>query len=208
MTTFAVVGIHTNIGKTIVSAVLTEALNADYWKPVQAGGLEFTDTMQVQELVSNSKSVFHAERHLLKEAMSPHAAAALESIKIDLKDFEIPETQNTLLIETAGGLMSPITESETVLDFVKHYSLPIVLVAEAYLGSINHTLLCLDVIKHHKIDIRAVIFNGIRNVESEDFIKSYSDVKNIIYVNHLPDLNAAALKSEAEKIKPSLSNIF
>lgn len=208
MKALAVIGIHTNIGKTIVSAVLTEALQADYWKPVQAGGLDFTDTMQVSELVSNSKSVFHPERFLLKEPMSPHAAAALENLKYELTDLTLPTTPNLLLVETAGGVMSPVTDSATVIDFLKHYALPAVLVVEAYLGSINHTLLCLDVLAHHKIDLKAVVFNGTKNQASEEFIIRYAGVKNILHVDRMHDLNAEAVKGQSEFIKSSLQNIF
>jgi len=206
MKAFAVVGIHTDIGKTIVSAVITEALGCDYWKPVQAGSIDQTDTMTVQSLVSNSSSKFHDERYLLAAAMSPHAAAERENIRIDLEELRPIKTTNNLLIETAGGLMSPMNHESTMLDYVVHYNLPVLFVSRAYLGSINHTLLCLEMLAVKKIKLLAMIYSGDRNEESESFIATYTKVEKVIHVPMMPELNAVAVKQEAERIQPMLRN--
>ena len=109
-----ITGIGTDVGKTVVAAVVTEALKADYWKPVQAGDLEFSDTDRVRSWVSNDQSVFHPNSFALKTPMSPHAAAEIDGIRIDLEAIRAPESSNNLVIEGAGGLLVPLNEKETI----------------------------------------------------------------------------------------------
>ena len=139
-----VTGIGTEVGKTVISAILTEALEADYWKPVQAGDLDYSDTHKVKDLVSNSKSVFHCETHALNHPMSPHAAAERDGVEISLNDFQIPKTDNHLVIEGAGGLMVPLNRKDCIIDLIENFGVEAVLVSRNYLGSINHTLLSVE----------------------------------------------------------------
>ena len=146
-----VAGIGTGVGKTFISTILAEALEADYWKPVQAGNLEFTDTDFVRLYVSNSKTIFHPEVYRLSAPMSPHAAAAKDGINIDLQKLTIPENQNNLIIEPPGGLMVPLNQRELNLDLICRWRLPVILVSRNYLGSINHTLLTARVLKDYAV---------------------------------------------------------
>jgi dethiobiotin synthetase len=139
-----VTGISTEVGKTVVSSILTEYLQADYWKPIQSGDLHLSDTMKVQSLVSNSKTVFHPERYRLQSPLSPHASAEIDGIQISLNDFELPQTENNLIVEGAGGLFVPLNEKDTVIDLIERLKLPVVLVSRNYLGSINHTMLSIE----------------------------------------------------------------
>src|SRR5580698_5854564 len=116
----AILGIHTGIGKTIASAVIAEAIAADYWKPVQAG-LEERDTTLVAQLLTNGKERVHPEAITLSRPMSPHAAAAAEGIEIDYTSFQWPHTEKTLIVETAGGILSPMSSTTTMADFVAYY---------------------------------------------------------------------------------------
>ena len=145
MQSIGIAGIHTDIGKTIVSAILAEALQADYWKPVQAGNADATDTMEVKRLVSNPSSIFYKETYFLKEAISPHAAAEKEGIQIELEKIKLPNPLRQTIVETAGGLLSPITSGMTNLNILLHLRLPVLLVSKNYLGSINHTMLTFEV---------------------------------------------------------------
>jgi dethiobiotin synthetase len=172
-----ITGIGTDIGKTIVSAVLTEALQADYWKPVQCGNLKNSDTKLVQKLVSNKKSKFHHETYRFKLAASPHAAADKENITIDLNKIKLPDTKNHLIIEGAGGLLVPLNEKDLVIDLIKKLQTPVVVVSMNYLGSINHTLLTLSALRENNIEIAGIIFNGKPTPTSEDYILNYFDVK-------------------------------
>lgn len=180
MTTIGIVGIDTEVGKTIVSAIVTEALKADYWKLVQAGDLHQLDSDTVRGLVSNSKTKFHKERYLLTEPMSPHAAASIDGIKIEVSDFELPKTENILVVEGAGGLMVPINEKgDMVVDLMANLVDEVILVSKNYLGSINHTLMSIAILKQKNIKIKGVIFNGEANSESERIIEKLSGLKVI-----------------------------
>ncbi|HEY0299349.1 MAG TPA: dethiobiotin synthase [Arachidicoccus sp.] len=193
----AILGIHTDIGKTVTSAIMVEALKADYWKPVQAGDLENSDSIKVQSLVTNNQSVIHGEAVKLLMAASPHTAAANENSEYNFKEFKVPKTENTLLIETAGGIYSPMDESHTMLDFVEYFGWETVLVCRNYLGSINHTLLSLEAVKCRNIKVLALIINGQRNESSESFIKNYSGVVHVVYVNELERITKEAVSHEA-----------
>ena len=139
-----VTGIGTEVGKTVIAAILTEALEADYWKPVQAGDLDYSDTHKVRDLVSNDKSVFHPETHALHHPMSPHAAAERDGVEISLDDFQLPQTENNLIVEGAGGLMVPLNSKDCIIDLIEKLDIEVVLVSRTYLGSINHTLLSVE----------------------------------------------------------------
>ena len=204
MKRFFVTGIGTDVGKTIASAILTEALEADYWKPVQAGNLEATDTHTVQNLVSNSRSFFHPEAYRLAAPMSPHAAARLENLELNLAEINVPETENNLVIEGAGGLMVPLNDKVLVLDLLAQLQCPAVVVSRNYLGSINHTLLTLEILKARKIPVAGIVFNGEPNAETEQFILNYSGVSRLFSVPFLEAVNQKEIAELAQKIRPTL----
>lgn len=198
--TYFVTGIGTNVGKTIVSAVLTEALMADYWKPVQAGDLENSDTMKVRKLVSNNNTVFHTEGISLTQPMSPHAASAIDGVKISAKKILRPQTTNDLIIEGAGGLLVPINRKETIAELI----IPddrIILVSRNYLGSINHTLLSLQVLKTKGLKCFGIIFNGEKNEASEDVILKMSGVRFLGRLEEEPYFDRNVVKEYAESFR-------
>lgn len=172
-----IAGTGTGVGKTLVSAILTEAWQADYWKPVQAGNLDYTDAMWVRDMVGNDRSRIHPETYRLKTPASPHDAAQKDGISISLQDFQMPKTNNQLLIEGAGGLMVPLNDQDLVIDLIQHLNASVVLVAPQYLGSINHTLLSLEVLQQRNIPVEGLIFNGKNYPEGEDWILQYSGVR-------------------------------
>lgn len=181
-----VTGIGTGIGKTVVSAVLTEKLKADYWKPVQSGDLDSSDTLKVKSLVSNPETVFHPETYGLTQPYSPHKSARIDGIEITETKFAIPQTDNQLIIEGAGGLMVPLNDHFLIIDLIKQLDAEVVLVSQNYLGSINHTLLSIAVLKQYGIDIKGIIFNGNLEPDSESYILQYTGVK---LLGHLPEFN-------------------
>jgi len=172
-----VTGIGTDVGKTLISAILTEALEADYWKPIQAGDISNSDTIKVKNLVSNTKTVFHPEAYQLSQPMSPHAAAAIDGIEIKLSKINLPVTNNRIIIEGAGGLMVPLNDKELIVDLISGLKVGVILVVQNYLGSINHTLLSIEVLKNKKIEVLGLIFNGESNEASETYILNYSKLK-------------------------------
>jgi len=167
-----ITGIGTDVGKTIVSAVLVEKFKTDYWKPVQSGDLANSDTIKVQSLVSNTRSVFHPEAYRLTQPFSPHKSADLDKIAIKLDGFVLPQTTNRLIIEGAGGLMVPLNNKDMIIDLIKKLDAEVVLVSRNYLGSINHTLLSVDALITRGINIKAIVFNGDTDTYTEDIIQS------------------------------------
>jgi dethiobiotin synthetase len=170
-------GIGTDVGKTVVSAILTEALEADYWKPVQAGDLDSSDSIKVKDLISNVKTIIHPEGIQLSEPMSPHAAAEIDGVQIKLADFNLPQTNNNLIIEGAGGLMVPLNDKDLIIDLITDLDAEVVLVSQNYLGSINHTILSIEVLSSRGLNVIGVIFNGLENTETEKYILNYSGLK-------------------------------
>lgn len=197
-----ITGIGTDVGKTVVSSVLVEALKADYWKPVQTGSFFSTDTAKVQKWVTNSDSKCHPEGYLLKQYMSPHAAAELEGIDIDLNQINIPSSSNgTLIMEGAGGLMVPLNRKEFMVDLIKKFDAEVILVIQNYLGSINHSLLSIDVLKGRGVKILGIVFNGAPHQLSEDIIVDYSGLKVLGRINKEKDLNSEVISRYAKEFE-------
>ena len=199
-------GIGTEVGKTVVSAVITEALQADYWKPVQAGNMEFSDSQTVRNLISNKKSVIHPEKYAMFLAASPHLAAKEEGIKMRVEDFEVPQTDNgILLIEGAGGLMAPLNNKETMIDLAKHLQAKVILVGINYLGSINHTLLSAYALQKEGVDVLGIIFNGRKHDPSEKIITKMTGIPVLGRVERMPEPTKELVMKEAEKFRGILN---
>jgi dethiobiotin synthetase len=196
-----VTGIGTDVGKTVVSSVLVEALKADYWKPVQTGSFFSTDTAKIQKWVKNKESNFHPEGYLLKQYMSPHAAAELEGITISLDAISLPETSKTLIIEGAGGLMVPLNRKEFMIDMIAKFDAEVVLVVQNYLGSINHTLLSIEALKSRGAKILGVIFNGPPHQLSYDIILDHSKLKVLGRINKETDINQEVISRYAKEFE-------
>lgn len=203
MNRIAIAGIHTDIGKTIASAVIAEAIGADYWKPVQAGK-DQRDTLLLRQLLTDGEKRAHDEAIVLSQPMSPHAAAEIDKVDIDFKKFEWPKTDKTLLVETAGGVLSPLSANSTMADFIAYYDMPVLLVSLNYLGSINHTLMSIEVLKARGIKLWGVIMNGVDNASSETFIKRYSQVPVYSRIPYINSMDNETLKRHAIRIKPTL----
>ncbi|MFY0601822.1 MAG: dethiobiotin synthase [Cyclobacteriaceae bacterium] len=178
---YFVTAIGTDSGKTVVSAIITEKLKADYWKPVQAGFPTDSDT--VRSLISNDQTRIHPEKYLLNTPASPHAAAKIDNLQIELIDFEAPKVEKDLVIEGAGGALVPINDQDVVIDLAVKLKAEVVVVSNLYLGSINHTLLTAEALKSRGIKVRGVIFNGESNFESERIILLKTKWKKML---HLP----------------------
>ena len=166
---FVVVGIGTDVGKTIVSAILVEKFKTSYWKPVQAGELDNSDSHKVARLALAAQTIY-PEVYRLNTPASPHYAAQIDGVNIQLSDFSLP-TSEDLIIEAAGGLMVPLNQAgDLYLDVLKQWKLPVVLVSKHYLGSINHTLLSLSALAAAEVSVMAVVFVGDENSATESII--------------------------------------
>lgn len=201
-----ITGIGTDVGKTIVSAIVVEALKADYWKPVQAGELEFSDSDKIRSLISNDRSRIFKNSYALKTPMSPHAAAAIDGITIELDKIIIPDTLNNIVIEGAGGLLVPLNEKDTILDIIEN-DYKIIVVSRHYLGSINHTLLTIETLRNQGFEISGIIFSGIENETTENIIEKLSEVLILGRIDEEEIFNKEVVKRYANSFKQVLENL-
>lgn len=195
---YFVTAIGTDSGKTFTSAILCEALQADYWKPIQAGFPRDADA--VKNLLSNAVSKIHNESYLLNTPASPHAAAKIDGVEISLEKIILPQTNNNLIIEGAGGCLVPLNENDFVIDIAKKFQTEIILVSNLYLGSINHTLLTVDYLKRNNFKVKGIIFNGKSNIESESFILKHSGYSCLLRVEQEKTTDKEAVKKYAERL--------
>ena len=201
-----ITGIGTDVGKTVASAIVVEALQSDYWKPIQAGDLDFSDTHKVKSQISNSKSQFYPNAYALNTPASPNYAAQLEGIVIDLKKITEPKTVNHLVIEGAGGILVPLNDSDCIIDLIqKDYK--VIVVSRHYLGSINHTLLTIEALKSRKISVAGIIFSGDENKATEEIILKKSGAKFIGRIENEPYFDQNVIRYYADKFRDNLLNL-
>ena len=204
-----ITGTGTGIGKTLIAAIIAEALEADYWKPVQAGFDKGTDSLWVEQMISNKKTVIHAEVYKFKLAASPHIAAMAEQKKIVLKEIinHLPKTQKQLIIEGAGGLMVPLNKNKFVIHLIKKLKARVIIVSKNELGSINHSLLTAAVLEKEKMEVAGWIFTE-EYLDYDDEIVGWSGYPAIAFVKHLGEISKESIKAEAEKMKPRLEKFL
>jgi dethiobiotin synthetase len=211
MQPFFISGIGTGIGKTLVAAILTEALKADYWKPVQAGVVTGTDSRWVASLVSNDQSRIYPETYQLQLAASPHIAARKENLRIDLdrivSDFRQFPGDRPLIIEGAGGLMAPLNESSFVADLIRLLDARLILVSRNYLGSINHSLMTASLCRSYGFEVAGWVFND-QYMDYEKEIADWSGYPALFSVPLLENISRETVRAEAKRIELPLSYLY
>ena len=203
---YFVTGIGTDVGKTLVSSIVVEALKADYWKPVQSGDLEYSDTDKVKALVTYPNSSYFENSYALKTPMSPHAAAKIDDVSIDITKIRRPVTSNNLVIEGAGGLLVPLNSDDTIADLI-HPDDKIIMVSRHYLGSINHTLLSIDYLKRKGFENIGIIFSGHHHPTTEEIILSKTKVRLIGRVEEEKKITPKLISTYAKRFKSKLLNL-
>ena len=196
---YIIAGIGTEIGKTVCSAIVTKALQASYWKPVQAGNLTDGDAYWVQQWVPGT-AVFPST-YALSNPLSPHTASELDGVTIDLDAFTLPATTENLVVELAGGVMVPLNNEQTNLDLIQHLGLPVILVSKNYLGSINHTLMTYEILKSRNISMAGIIFNGQTNSSGESFIINHTKLPVLLRVNEEKEINPSIIAHYAQSVQ-------
>lgn len=197
---FAVTGIGTDVGKTVVSAILAESLQANYWKPVQAGDLDNSDSIKVERFTSNVNLL--PEKFKLTEPMSPHAAARIDRVQIAKEDLNLPAVSGNLIVEGAGGLLVPFNDDGLLFaDLLEYWGLPTIVVSRHYLGSINHTLLTMETLKKRGVEVAGIIFVGNENNETEQVIKSVTGVKVLGRIPIAKELNDKFIQEQAKQFQ-------
>ena len=201
-----VTGIGTDVGKTIASAIITESLEADYWKPIQAGDLENSDSHKIKCFLSNKKTVIHPNSYALNTPASPHLAAELDRITIDLKKIIVPKTENNLVIEGAGGVFVPLNSKDCVIDLIQS-DYKVIVVSRHYLGSINHTLLTIEALENRKIAVSGIVFSGDENKATEEIILNKTGIKCIGRIEQEPYFDQNVIKYYADLFRENLLNL-
>lgn len=198
-----ITGISTDVGKTVAAAIITEALEADYWKPVQAGDLDNCDSNKVKSLISNRKTKIHPNSYKLNTPASPHLAAELDKIVIDLKEIKEPQTVNHLVIEGAGGIFVPLNNTNSIIDLIRP-DYKVIIVSRHYLGSINHTLLTIEALKNRNIQIAGIVFSGDENKSTESIILSKTGIRFLGRISQEPYFDKNVVKEYAGELRENL----
>lgn len=206
---FFVSGIGTGIGKTVVSSIITEALQADYWKPVQSGADPSTDSQWIADRLTNPYSTIHKEVYCLQMPASPHLAAAREGVEISIENIcsKIPDYNRNLIVEGAGGLMVPLNHKEFIKDLIISLRAPLILVNRAYLGSINHSLLTAHVCHLFQIPVAGWIFNGCEERYEKEIVK-WSGIPRLGSIPVVEDPGKSFVKAMAESLRDSLTSLL
>lgn len=205
MGSYFITGIGTDVGKTVVAAIVTQALKADYWKPVQSG-LDTTDKGTVASLVDNDQSYFHEESYSLNTPMSPHKSAEIDNVLIDLQQIKRPHTNNHLVIEGAGGLLVPLNQDQTIADLI----LPddkIIVVSSGYLGSINHTLLTVESLKSRGLTCSGIIYNHVDLDGTIEVIEKMTGVPTLGHLKKENEINKQIINQYAQEFKETLHSL-
>lgn len=199
---FFVSGIGTDVGKTVVSSVLCELLFANYWKPVQSGELDNTDSMKVERLVSIESFRYFPEQFRLNQPLSPHVSAKLDGVHIEASDFIFPEFSGNLIVEGAGGLMVPVNENGLLYcDLASGWKLPTILISRHYLGSINHTLMSVETLRNRNIPILGIIYVGEELPMTEEIIFTKTQLPTLFHVPIFENLNKETISSFASQLR-------
>jgi dethiobiotin synthase len=199
-----ITGTDTGVGKTIVSAILTAGLEATYWKPIQCGLRERTDSEIVRDATGLSEVHFIEETYKLSQPLSPHAAAEHDQVRIDLSHFHIPEEvlASNLIVEGAGGVMVPLNENEFMIDLMKRLNMPVILVARSSLGTINHTILSLNALQSHGLEVLGVVMNGPKNLSNKEALEKYGNIRVLAEIEPIDDINTIDMSCFYRKVFP------
>ena len=204
--TFFITGISTEVGKTIASAIVVQALEADYWKPIQAGELNNSDTMKVQSLVSCKGITFFPNSYSLQHPVSPHLSAQMENIDICLAHIIRPKTNKPLVIEGAGGLLVPINQHQTIADLIIPTD-KVIVVSRHYLGSINHTMLTIEALKLRNQSVAGIIFSGKENTSTEQWIAENTQIPILGRIDEEEYFDKEIINNYAKIFAPKLLHI-
>jgi dethiobiotin synthetase len=201
-----ITGIGTDVGKTIASAIITEALEADYWKPIQAGDLNTSDSHKIESYISNEKTVIHSNSYALNTPASPHFAAELDQITIAMEHIQEPQTLNHLVVEGAGGVFVPLNATDCVIDLIQP-DYKVIVVSRHYLGSINHTLLTIEALKNRNLAIAGIVFNGDENKATESIILSKTGLQCLGRIANEPYFDKNVIREYADLFQEKILNL-
>lgn len=201
-----VTGIGTDVGKTIASSIIVEALEADYWKPIQAGDLDNSDSHKIKSRITNTKTQILDNAYALNTPASPHLAAEIDEVTIDIKKIKEPKTKNHLVVEGAGGILVPINNKECVIDLIQP-DYKVIVVSRHYLGSINHTLMTIEILKSRNINVAGIVFSGDENQSTESIILEKTGVSMIGRIENEPYFDQNVISYYADLFRENLMKL-
>tara|TARA_B100001996_G_scaffold128713_1_gene97722 strand:- start:336 stop:1001 length:666 start_codon:yes stop_codon:yes gene_type:complete len=187
---FIICGTDTDIGKTLISSFFVKGLNSFYWKPIQSGIELQTDSQTVEKLAQVSKEKIIKEAYVFTKPLSPHWAAEIDQKIINFNKLRLPKVQDSLIVETAGGLMVPITRNFLQIDQIKQWNLPVILVCKSSLGTLNHTLLSIEALKRRNIEIFGLVVNGEKHLDNPKTLVDFSGIPLIAEFPYIPKVDS------------------
>jgi len=207
---FIICGTDTDIGKTLISSFFVKGLNSFYWKPIQSGIESQTDSQTIEKLAQLSKEKIIKEAYVFTKPLSPHWAAEIDQKTVNFEKLRLPKVQGSLIVETAGGLMVPITRNFLQIDQIKQWNLPVILVCKSSLGTLNHTLLSIEALKSRNIEILGLVVNGEKHLDNPKTLIEFSGIPLITEFPHIKkiDTNNLDILWEELEIKNKLVSLL
>jgi len=190
---FIICGTDTDVGKTLISSFFVRGLNSSYWKPIQSGTENETDSKTVRKLSQANKSKILNEAYIFKTPVSPHWAAEIDNVEIEKEKLNLPKIKGPLVVETAGGLMVPITRNFLQIDQIVIWNLPVIIVCRSSLGTLNHTLLSIEALRKRNINILGLIVNGANHLDNTRTLREFSKLPIIAEFPHLENIEVQNL---------------
>lgn len=200
-----VTGTDTEVGKTVAAACLVRALDGEYWKPVQAGIADGTDTETVRRLTGLDGARLHASTYELNAPLSPHQAARLDAVTIRMAAFTRPAAGRPVVVEGAGGVLVPLNDTALMIDLMEQLGLPVILVARSTLGTINHSLLSLQALRRRRLAVLGVIINGPPNPANQQAVAAFGRVTVLAALPILDPLDQAAVAGAGAALADALA---
>ncbi len=207
---FIICGTDTDIGKTLISSFFVRGLNSFYWKPIQSGIESQTDSKTVETIAKVSREKIIKEAYVFTKPLSPHWASEIDQKTINFDMLRLPDVRGSLIVETAGGLMVPITRNFLQIDQIKQWNLPVILVCKSSLGTLNHTLLSIEALKRRNIEILGLVVNGEKHLDNPKTLVEFSGIPLITefpYIKKIDSNNFDILWEELD-IKNKLVSLL
>lgn len=195
MNGYFITGTDTNIGKTLVSAVITLALEGYYWKPIESGiAVNLSDKDYVQQLTGLHDQYFFPTTYSFQEPLSPNHAAELENRVIHLTNCQLDNPRYPLIVEGAGGSFVPLNQTECTMDLIQHVGLPVIVVSRGTLGTMNHTLLTVAALRQCNIPIHGIVYSGELKPANQKSIEEWTGIKTLFHVPEFPELSTTVFQ--------------
>ena len=192
---FFITGTDTNVGKTLFCSILMDKFLYDYWKPIQTGNKNDNDTIYIKKICKIPSNRFYKPAFSFRKSLSPHQAAKYENVSINLNNIKKPITNNPLIIEGIGGILVPLNNKNFIIDLIKKLKFPVIIVSRSTLGTINHTLMTIKILRQNKIKIYGVVLNGVMNKKNAQSIEHFGKVKVLAQIPFFKKISLKKIKN-------------